>query len=183
MSVSIILELYVLYKAVKELRSKALDKNLSVFKMLKTSTDGPLIAIVVEDFAATLGLGIALFGSIFANITGNPIYDAISSIMIGILLMVSGLFLGYEMKHLITGETINQQTKDGLTELIKKTDSIKSIESLRIVSIGANSYLALCKVDYVDTTSDIEMIDVNNKIRDEISKNFKEITEIYFNPA
>ena len=140
-------------------------------------------AIVVEDFAATLGLGIALFGSIFANITGNPIYDAISSIMIGILLMVSGLFLGYEMKHLITGETVNQQTKDGLTELIKKTDSIKSIESLRIVSIGANSYLALCKVDYVDTTSDIEMVDVNNKIRDEISKNFKEITEIYFNPA
>ena len=183
LSVSIILELYVLYKAVKELRSKALDKNLSVFKMLKTSTDGPLIAIVVDDFAATLGLGIALFGSIFANITGNPIYDAISSIMIGILLMVSGLFLGYEMKHLITGETINQQTKDGLTELIKKTDSIKSIESLRIVSIGANSYLALCKVDYVDTTSDIEMIEVNNKIRDEISKNFKEITEIYFNPA
>ena len=182
LSVSIILELYVLYKAVKELRSKALDKNLSVFKMLKTSTDGPLIAIVV-DFAATLGLGIALFGSIFANITGNPIYDAISSIMIGILLMVSGLFLGYEMKHLITGETINQQTKDGLTELIKKTDSIKSIESLRIVSIGANSYLALCKVDYVDTTSDIEMIEVDNKIRDEISKNFKEITEIYFNPA
>ena len=183
LSVSIILELYVLYKAVKELRSKALDKNLSVFKMLKTSTDGPLIAIVVEDFAATLGLVIALFGSIFANITGNPIYDAISSIMIGILLMVSGLFLGYEMKHLITGETINQQTKDGLTELIKKTDSIKSIESLRIVSIGANSYLALCKVDYVDTTSDIEIIEVNNKIRDEISKNFKEITEIYFNPA
>ena len=51
------------------------------------------------------------------------------------------------------------------------------------MSIGANSYLALCKVDYVDTTSDIEMIEVNNKIRDEISKNFKEITEIYFNPA
>ena len=183
LSVSIILELYVLYKAIKELRSKSLDKNLSVFKMLKTSTDGPLIAIVVEDFAATLGLVIALFGSIFANITGNPIYDAISSIMIGILLMVSGLFLGYEMKHLITGETINQQTKDGLTELIEKNLSIKSIESLRIVSIGANSYLALCKVDYVDTTSDIEMIEVNNKIRDEISMNFKEITEIYFNPA
>ncbi len=183
LSVSIILELYVLYKAIKELRSKSLDKNLSVFKMLKTSTDGPLIAIVVEDFAATLGLVIALFGSIFANITGNPIYDAISSIMIGILLMVSGLFLGYEMKHLITGETINQQTKVGLTELIEKNLSIKSIESLRIVSIGANSYLALCKVDYVDTTSDIEMIEVNNKIRDEISMNFKEITEIYFNPA
>jgi len=183
LSVSIILELYVLYKAIKELRSKSLDKNLSVFKMLKTSTDGPLIAIVVEDFAATLGLVIALFGSIFANITGNPIYDAISSIMIGILLMVSGLFLGYEMKHLITGETINQQTKVRLTELIEKNLSIKSIESLRIVSIGANSYLALCKVDYVDTTSDIEMIEVNNKIRDEISMNFKEITEIYFNPA
>ncbi len=60
LSVSIILELYVLYKAVKELRSKAVNKDLSVFKLLKESTDGPLIAIVVEDFAATLGFYIVL---------------------------------------------------------------------------------------------------------------------------
>ena len=118
---SIVLELYVLYKAVRELRSKSKTDTTSVFKLLKESTDGPLIAIVVEDFfAATLGLGIALVGSILANVTSNPVYDAASSILIGILLMVSGLFLGYEMKHLITGKQLIPKQKIRFTILLNK---------------------------------------------------------------
>lgn len=183
LSMSIVLELYVLYKAVKELRSKSKTDTTSVFKLLKESTDGPLIAIVVEDFAATLGLGIALIGSILANVTSNPVYDAASSILIGILLMVSGLFLGYEMKHLITGETVNTKTKDKIYNTIEQNDMIKNIESLKIISIGANKYLVLCTLDYLDTAQDSDVVNVNSELKNKIFEDFEEITEIYFNPA
>ena len=105
--ISIILESYVLKKAITQLK-KGHDKKKGVMKLLKESTDGPLIAIVVEDFAATLGLFIALVGTLLSSFTQNSIYDSISAISIGVLLMVSGLFLGYEMKHLITGESISK---------------------------------------------------------------------------
>ena len=183
LSMSIVLELYVLYKAVKELRSKSKTDTTSVFKLLKESTDGPLIAIVVEDFAATLGLGIALIGSILANVTSNPVYDAASSILIGILLMVSGLFLGYEMKHLITGETVNTKTKDKIYNTIEQNDLITNIESLKIISIGANKYLVLCTLDYLDTAQDSDVVNVNSELKNKIFRDFEEITEIYFNPA
>ena len=183
LSMSIVLELYVLYKAVKELRSKSKTDTTSVFKLLKESTDGPLIAIVVEDFAATLGLGIALIGSILANVTSNPVYDAASSILIGILLMVSGLFLGYEMKHLITGETVNTKTKDKIYNTIEQNDMITNIESLKIISIGANKYLVLCTLDYLDTAQDSDVVNVNSELKNKIFGDFEEITEIYFNPA
>ncbi len=183
LSMSIVLELYVLYKAVKELRSKSKTDTTSVFKLLKESTDGPLIAIVVEDFAATLGLGIALVGSILANVTSNPVYDAASSILIGILLMVSGLFLGYEMKHLITGETVNTKTKDKIYNTIEQNDMIKNVESLKIISIGANKYLVLCTLDYLDTAQDRDVVNVNLELKNKIFRDFEEITEIYFNPA
>ena len=183
LSMSIVLELYVLYKAVKELRSKSKTNTTSVFKLLKESTDGPLIAIVVEDFAATLGLGIALVGSILANVTSNPVYDAASSILIGILLMVSGLFLGYEMKHLITGETVNTKTKDKIYNTIEQNDMIKNVESLKIISIGANKYLVLCTLDYLDTAQDSDVVNVNSELKNKIFGDFEEITEIYFNPA
>jgi cation diffusion facilitator family transporter len=183
LSMSIVLELYVLYKAVKELRSKSKTDTTSVFKLLKESTDGPLIAIVVEDFAATLGLGIALVGSILANVTSNPVYDAASSILIGILLMVSGLFLGYEMKHLITGETVNTKTKDKIYNTIEQNDMIKNVESLKIISIGANKYLVLCTLDYLDTAQDSDVVNVNLELKNKIFRDFEEITEIYFNPA
>ena len=183
LSMSIVLELYVLYKAVRELRSKSKTDTTSVFKLLKESTDGPLIAIVVEDFAATLGLGIALVGSILANVTSNPVYDAASSILIGILLMVSGLFLGYEMKHLITGETVNTKTKDKIYNTIEQNDMIKNIESLKIISIGANKYLVLCTLDYLDTAQDSDVVNANSELKNKIFADFEEITEIYFNPA
>ena len=183
LSMSIVLELYVLYKAVKELRSKSKTDTTSVFKLLKESTDGPLIAIVVEDFAATLGLGIALIGSILANVTSNPVYDAASSILIGILLMVSGLFLGYEMKHLITGETVNTKTKDKIYNTIEQNDMIKNVESLKIISIGANKYLVLWTLDYLDTAQDSDVVNVNSELKNKIFRDFEEITEIYFNPA
>ena len=183
LSMSIVLELYVLYKAVKELRSKSKTDTTSVFKLLKESTDGPLIAIVVEDFAATLGLGIALVGSILANVTSNPVYDAASSILIGILLMVSGLFLGYEMKHLITGETVNTKTKDKIYNTIEQNDMIKNVVSLKIISIGANKYLVLCTLDYLDTAQDSDVVNVNSELKNKIFGDFEEITEIYFNPA
>ena len=126
LTVSIILESFVLYKAVKQLK-KTDQENKSIFKLLKESTDGPLIAIVIEDFAATMGLFIALVGTLLSNFTGNPIYDAVSSILIGVLLMISGLFLGYEMKHLITGESINQYSHDKIRKTITSNKNLSLI--------------------------------------------------------
>ena len=181
LTVSIILESYVLYKAVKQLQQTS-NENKSIMKLLKESTDGPLIAIVVEDFAATTGLFIALVGTLLANFTGNPTYDAVSSILIGILLMLSGLFLGYEMKHLITGESINPNIKDKIRKIINNNDKVIELESLKIVSIGTNNYLALISIDYLDKLTDIEIVSLNEELRKGIKDINSSVSEIYFNP-
>ena len=181
LTISIALESYVLYKALKQLKQTN-NENKSVMKLLKESTDGPLIAIVVEDFAATMGLFIALIGTILSNFTGNSTYDAVSSILIGVLLMVSGLFLGYEMKHLITGESISPYTKDKIRNLINSNEKVIQVTSLKIVSIGTNSYLALISIDYLDKLTDTEVVKLNEELRKEIIHIDSFVTEIYFNP-
>ena len=181
LTVSIILESYVLYKAVKQLQLTS-NENKSIMKLLKESTDGPLIAIVVEDFAATMGLFIALVGTLLSNFTGNPIYDAVSSILIGALLMVSGLFLGYEMKHLITGESISQTSKDKIRKIITSNEKVLEVISLKIVTIGTNSYLALISIDYLDKLTDKEIVNLNKELIKAIQDVDSSVTEIYFNP-
>ena len=180
LTVSIILESFVLYKAVKQLK-KTDQENKSIFKLLKESTDGPLIAIVIEDFAATMGLFIALVGTLLSNFTGNPIYDAVSSILIGVLLMISGLFLGYEMKHLITGESINQYSHDKIRKTITSNKNVSELTSLKIVSVGTNSYLALVSIDYLDNLTDAEIVKLNNELKIEIQNIDSSIGDIYFN--
>ena len=179
--VSIILESYVLKKAISELkRGKA--KNKGILKLLKESTDGPLIAIVVEDFAATLGLIFALVGTVLSFITQNSVYDSISAISIGILLMVSGIFLGYEMKHLITGESISNEKLKKIKQLISSNEQVLNLSNLKILPIGSNQYLALINLDYRDSLKDEEIINVNSSLVNSIKNSEPSISEIYFNP-
>ena len=181
LSISIILETYVLVKAVKKLRDG--KKNKSIMKLLKKSNDGPLIAIVVEDFAATLGLIIALIGTLISYFTNNPIYDAISSILIGILLMVSGLFLGYEMKHLIIGEAISSDLHIELKNTLQKNKEIISVITIKTISIGAEKYLCIVELNYQDNLEDVEIVSINKKLETELKSFDQRLEQIYLIPA
>lgn len=181
LTVSIILETYVLVKAVKKLRKNRETK--SILKLLKQSNDGPLIAIVVEDFAATLGLIFALIGTLVTFFTGNSFYDAVSSILIGILLMISGLFLGYEMKHLITGETVDVNISNTLEVEINKFEKINEIIKSNLVSVGADKYLAIVHIDYVDSLTDIDIVELNKSIQAQIIDVEPRFLHLYLIPA
>ena len=181
LSISILLETYVLIKAVKKLRGNK-DKK-SILKLLKESNDGPLIAIVVEDFAATLGLIFALVGTLLTYFTNNSIYDALSAISIGILLMVSGIFLGYEMKHLITGETVNEDVYKVVENALLNEDKIKEVISVKIVSIGTNKYLGIVKVDYLDSYTDLEIVDLNKRVQEIVKTTDSRFSHLYLIPA
>ena len=181
LSLSIVLESYVLVKAVKKLRKNRDTK--SILELLKQSNDGPLIAIVVEDFAATLGLIFALIGTLLTFFTGNSFYDAASAILIGILLMISGLFLGYEMKHLITGETVNVKISNVLQSEINKFDKVKKIIRTNLVSVGADKYLAIVHIDYLDSLTDIEIVELNRKIQTQVIDIEPRFLHLYLIPA
>ena len=178
---SMILESYVLKKAITELK-KGKDSDKGVMKLLKESTDGPLIAIVVEDFAATLGLFIALIGTLLSSILQNSIYDSISAISIGILLMVSGIFLGYEMKHLITGESISPDRLRKIEKIISSNKNVSTLLNIKVIPIGSKQYLALVMLDYKDSLEDQEIVEINNIIKNKINEIESTIFEIYFNP-
>ena len=181
LSVSILLETYVLVKAVKKLRKNRDTK--SILKLLKQSNDGPLIAIVVEDFAATLGLIFALIGTVLTFFTGNSFYDAASAILIGILLMISGLFLGYEMKHLITGETVDVNITNILQTEINKFEKVNKIVKSNLVSVGADKYLAIVYVDYIDSLTDLDIVELNSEIQIQVIDTEPRFLHLYLIPA
>ena len=181
LSLSIILESYVLVKAVKKLRKNRESK--SILKLLKQSNDGPLIAIVVEDFAATLGLIFALIGTLLTYFTGNSLYDAVTAILIGILLMISGVFLGYEMKHLITGETVDINISYTLDSEINKFEKVNKVIKSNLVSVGADKYLAIVHIDYIDSLTDSEIVQLNKDIQIQIIDIEPRFLHLYLIPA
>ena len=178
--ISIILESYVLVKAVKELRRNE-NEEKSIFQLLQESSEGSLIAIVVEDFAATLGLVIALIGVSAAHVTGNSIFDGASSVLIGLLLMISGVFLGYEMKHLIVGESVDKETKNRIYNFIDSNEAIKEVSNLDVVIIGSNKYLVVGDIDYLDDLDDETIGNANNQIIKDLKKEETYVMHVFLN--
>ena len=106
-----------------------------------------------------------------------------SSISIGILLMVSGIFLGYEMKHLITGETVNIDAYKIVENALSMQEGVKDVNSIKIVSIGTDKYLGIVKVDYLDSFTDLEIIDLNKKIEESVKTTDSRFSHLYLIPA
>ena len=177
---SIFLESYVLMRAIKELKHNK-KSGKSILGLLKESTEGSLVALIVEDFAATLGLFIALAGVSTAYLTGNSIFDGLSSIFIGILLMVSGLFLGYEMKHLIVGESVDQDTKNTIQKSIESNEAVKEVKNLEVVIIGNKKYLVLGDIDYIDNLNDKNISKANKQITQELKDRESNVAQVFIN--
>ena len=167
-------------RAIKELkRNKKSGK--SILGLLKESTEGSLVALIVEDFAATLGLFIALAGVSTAYLTGNSIFDGLSSIFIGVLLMVSGLFLGYEMKHLIVGESVDQDTKNTIQKSIESNEAVKEVKNLEVVIIGNKKYLVLGDIDYIDNLNDKNISKANKQITQKLKDRESNVAQVFLN--
>jgi divalent metal cation (Fe/Co/Zn/Cd) transporter len=96
--------------------------------------------------------------------------------------MVSGIFLGYEMKHLITGESISNEKLKKIKQLISSNEQVLNLSNLKILPIGSNQYLALINLDYRDSLKDEEIITVNSSLINSIKNSEPSISEIYFNP-
>ena len=74
--------------------------------------------MVVEDSAALLGIVIAALGIFLTDITGNTFYDALSSIIIGCILMSFAFFLAKENRGLLLGESISTQQYEKIIQSI-----------------------------------------------------------------
>jgi divalent metal cation (Fe/Co/Zn/Cd) transporter len=107
----------------------------------KDSKDPALLTVITEDTAALSGIGIAALGIFLSLVTGNPLYDAISSIAIGALLMVMALFLAKENKDLLIGESISKREYKKIVNVIREIEEINKIVTLKTMHLGPEDIL------------------------------------------
>ena len=103
---SFVVDSYVLARAVSDVK-KEKPANVSLFQFLKTHNDPFLTTVIVEDCAATTGVLIAGTGIAVSHVTGNPVYDAVSCCLVGVLMGVSALTLARTNKQFLLGRSVD----------------------------------------------------------------------------
>jgi cation diffusion facilitator family transporter len=142
------------------------------------SKDPSLITIMVEDSAALLGIAIAGVGIFLSNQTGNTIYDSISSLSIGAILMAFAFFLARENKGLLIGEGISRKEYKRIVRLVKEIPEVNKIITIRTMHLAPQDVLVTIEVNLIDglDTDKIEAVidNIEQKVKQAIP---------YVNPA
>ena len=151
----------------------------SLLAEFKNSKDTSIITVVVEDTAALLGICIAAVGILLTDITGNTVYDAISSIIIGALLMSFAFFLAKENRGLLLGESISSQQRDRIIRQIISITEVHRVVIMRTMHLGPTTVLVGIEVNLINDL-DTDMIEtVTDVIEQEIMKVIPESKKEY----
>lgn len=152
--------------------------KLSFFKAIRASTQVSLIVVVLEDSAAMAGLLLVLASTLLAWLV-NPVFDAIGSIFVGVLLLSVSILLIGEVKNLIVGESLPRERRLLVRTIIHKYKKIGHINRIQSMVMGDSKYLVLLSVDVNDDIKGFEVEDIIEHLKLELKKEIPEIGTIY----
>jgi cation diffusion facilitator family transporter len=152
--------------------------KLSFFKAIRASTQVSLIVVVLEDSAAMAGLTVVLISTLLAWLV-NPVFDALGSITVGILLLAVSILLIAEVKNLIVGESLPRERRLLMRNIIHKYKKIGHINRIQSMVMGDSKYLVLLSVDVSDEMKGSEVEDMTEQVKLELKKEIPEIGTIY----
>ncbi len=178
--VSIILEAASFYACFKEVKKVNTYPNL--WQWFRKSSASDLVVIFMEDLAALMGLIIALCFLVIAIVTGNPVWDAMGSVVIGLLLIVVSFLLAYEVKSLLVGEAPNKLYRADIEKHFLNQDSEMKILKFIALVTGNSEILVSVKVLPGKNTDTSALIRSINAAEKAIKLQFPEIKWLFVEP-
>lgn len=143
--VSFVTEGYSCYVALQEVWKRKGRKTL--IKFIKTTDDPALLAVLLEDSAALLGIMLALCGVIISQVTGSHLADVVCAIGIGIMMGGIAWFLGMTNAKLLIGRSVPAERETEYKEFIQSLKSVDKLIELRTEVLGPGRIYLFLKVD------------------------------------
>ncbi|MFK4760007.1 cation diffusion facilitator family transporter [Microbacterium sp. ZW T5_45] len=142
--VAIVLESLSLRTAIRE-SNQVREKGQSWVSFIRRSKSPELPVVLLEDTGALTGLAFALLGVGLTLLTGNPLFDALGTIMIGVLLVAIAIVLGMETKSLLIGEGANPADHDRIVDAIQGPE-IEKIIHIKTLYLGPDELMVAAKI-------------------------------------
>ena len=146
LGVSLLLDGAVLITALREVARTKGEQGLLAF--IRTSSDPTVLAVLFEDSVATLGVVVAVAGIGLSVWTGNPVFDALSSIVIGLMLGAVAFWLGYRNRQLILGPAIPDEITDAAVAFLRSQPTVDRVRNVKTRIVGSNRFKIAAELDY-----------------------------------
>jgi cation diffusion facilitator family transporter len=155
LAVAILLESLSFRTAIRE--TDKIRRGASYVEFIRRAKEPELPVILLEDFAALVGLVLAFLGVTLTLITGNAYFDAAGTALIGLLLVLVAITLAVETKSLLLGESASENAQRAILDALGSTDGVERVIHMKTLHLGPDELLVAVKVGVraADSAADI----------------------------
>ncbi len=139
--IAILLEGGSLMGCLREIRKVRGDRPFR--EWLKNTRNSELVVVLGEDIGAQLGLVLALGFLWLAWATGNPVYDAIGSMCIGVVLLIISVFIAWRVKSLLVGRSADPEVQAAIDEIVTADPDVLQVYNTITIQFGPQTMVAI----------------------------------------
>jgi divalent metal cation (Fe/Co/Zn/Cd) transporter len=154
----------------------------SILRYLRESKDSDLVVIFGEDFAACLGLFVALVAVVLSWITGDPLFDALGTLGIGAVLVGVAVFLAIEVKSLLLGEAADSELTKKIETSVGADADVRAVFEVITVQQGPGEILVAMKVHFKSELSIDDCVRKINEIEKRLRAEMPELKWVFIEP-
>lgn len=179
LSLAIALEGASLFGALREIKKVRGERPFR--EWLKHTRSSELVVVLGEDIGAQLGLILALGFLVVAAITGNPVYDAMGSICIGVILILISAFIALRIRSLLVGRSADPDIQEAIDEIIAQQDGIEQVFNTITMQFGPDTMLA-AKIEMRPDMSIAGAVDSINALERELKARIPNLRWCFIEP-
>lgn len=146
---------------------------------VRTSKNPAIFVVLFEDFAALGGLVIAALGIFLGHTFQNPYLDGIASILIGVLLASVAVFLAYESRKLLLGESADKQTVQNIRSIAEQDSNVVSVKQPYTMHFGPNQILLNLSIQFEKSLNGRELAKTVDRLEKRIQEEYPEVKHIF----
>ncbi len=149
LAIAFLLESSSLLQALRQLRSEASQYDRDLLAHVLETSDPTSRAVFAEDSAALIGIVLAVLGIGLHQLTGQAVWDATGSILVGILLGVVAVVLIDRNRRFLVGEPASPQLREAAIARLEELPEVASVRFVRLVFVGPKQLFLVASVDLV----------------------------------
>ncbi|HEX6515248.1 MAG TPA: cation transporter [Nocardioidaceae bacterium] len=147
-------------QAFRQTRREAREYRREIVAHALKTSDPRLRAVFAEDSAALVGLVLAALGIFLHQVTGNVVFDALGSMLVGVVLLVVAVVLIQRNRVFLTGQETDRATRDEALGRMKGLPRVERVCYLRLEYVGPNQVFLIGSVDLTGDPQESEVAPV-----------------------
>ncbi|MFW0784530.1 cation diffusion facilitator family transporter [Gordonia sp. CPCC 206044] len=170
LAISAVLESVSFLQSVRQANEGGQRLSMHPVRFVMRTSNTTLRAVFAEDAAALTGLAIAATGMALHEITGSAVWDAIGSILVGVLLGVIAVFLIKRNSEFLLGQSALPVAQTAILRELLDHEDVDRVTYLHVEYVGPMRYYLVAAVDIVGDLAEHDVAVMLRRIETEIEQ-------------